>query len=154
MRRFLYITICICIYILGCFTGKFFCMRKIAGHKYKIDFVYEGEISNTSQKIGSKDANTKEAVEDDGHSGLGRQFVDNGLITTPYMAASIADIVFSQVYGVEDTRKQKPFKVKFKDNKYWLIEGQRQYGHGEKGGTPFMVLNKADGRILYLIHSK
>jgi hypothetical protein len=75
----------------------------------------------------------------------------DGLIPTAELAFRIAEAVLVQIYGREKIEKEKPFSINL-ENDVWIIEG-----HLDKellGGVAYMEIQKNDGKILKVIHTK
>lgn len=75
----------------------------------------------------------------------------DGFVSTPEIAAQIAELVLIQIYGLKNIEKQKPFSIKL-ENEIWLIEGQIQ--HDYQGGVAYMEIRKTNGEIIKVIHGK
>jgi hypothetical protein len=73
-----------------------------------------------------------------------------GFVPNATTAIKIAEAVWVAIYGV-DVYKKKPYKVNFKKG-IWIIEGSLPEGF--KGGVPFILIQKKDGKILKVMHGK
>jgi len=73
-------------------------------------------------------------------------FVPNGLT-----AAEIAEAILVPIYGSENINKQKPFKVKLKNN-IWYVSGVLSPDF--VGGVATVEISKKDARILKVSHGK
>jgi hypothetical protein len=78
----------------------------------------------------------------------------DGYITTPEMAAKIAEIILIQIYGKEQIEKEKPFSVNLENN-IWIVEGYwDKEDYNTFGGVAYMELSKQTGEILKVVHTK
>jgi hypothetical protein len=67
------------------------------------------------------------------------------------VTASIRSTVFFfQIYG-DDIYKYKPFKAKLIYGKIWKVYGTVPT---EKGGSPFVLIQKSDCKIINVYHEK
>jgi hypothetical protein len=77
----------------------------------------------------------------------------NGYVSTPKMAAEIAEILAKNVYGAAEIEKQKPYLVS-KQGRQWIIRGSFPQNPAMKGGSFEVRLSAADGRVLRMIHGE
>jgi NTF2 fold immunity protein len=78
----------------------------------------------------------------------------NGFVPDKVTAEKIAEIVLLNIYG-EGIKRQKPFIVKLKDNKIWIIQGcWNSKDINLKAGVAYMEIQKSDGKILKVTHGK
>ena len=64
----------------------------------------------------------------------------------------MAKIVLFPIYGKKEIEKHKPYQVKLINNEIWSIKGQLDNNH--EGGTFSILINKSDGKVLAISHSK
>ena len=74
----------------------------------------------------------------------------SGFVPNKTTAIKIAEAVWLPIYG-ESIYKKRPYTVKLK-NGVWIIEGTLP--SASKGGVPYIEIQKADGKILKVIHGK
>jgi hypothetical protein len=74
----------------------------------------------------------------------------NGFVATSNVASKIAEAVWIEIYGLE-VLKHKPYKIKLK-NGIWIISGS--ISKGSLGGVPYIEIQKKDGKIIKVSHSK
>ena len=65
-------------------------------------------------------------------------------------AVKVAEAIWLPIYG-NKIYKNKPFKAKLISKNVWLISGTM---HTEKGGVPYIKLQKSDCRVLEVYHTK
>jgi hypothetical protein len=78
---------------------------------------------------------------------------ESGYVSTPKMAAEIAEILAKNVYGAAQIEKQKPYLVTRKGSQ-WIVRGSFPSNPGLKGGVFEVRLSASDGRVLRMIHGK
>jgi hypothetical protein len=76
---------------------------------------------------------------------------EDGLVPNKETAIKIAEAIWLPIYG-KSIKKSKPFVAKLKDNEVWIVEGTLKRGFS--GGVPYIEINKADGKIIRVIHTK
>lgn len=76
---------------------------------------------------------------------------EDGYISTKASAIKIAEIVWLNVYGSQ-IYDDKPFIATLKDRKVWIVEGT--LAKNKLGGVPYIEIQKSDGKILKVSHSK
>ncbi|GHT26957.1 hypothetical protein AGMMS4957_22350 [Bacteroidia bacterium] len=77
-----------------------------------------------------------------------------GFISSPEIAAKIAEIVWTAKYPKANIQNEKPFSVKL-ENDIWIIEGYwDKEDHDTFGGVAYMEIRKSNGEILKVIHGK
>ena len=76
----------------------------------------------------------------------------NGYIYNETTAIAMAEVVLVPIYG-DEILNEKPFKAVLKNDSIWVVEGTLS-GINKVGGTAYIEINKYDGRILELTHSK
>lgn len=79
----------------------------------------------------------------------------NGFVPDDKTACMIAEAIWLPIYG-KDVLANKPFKAKLYDNKIWIIEGspKRILFIQVAGGTPYAEIDKENGMIIKVSHSK
>lgn len=77
--------------------------------------------------------------------------IKQGYVPDSTTAVQIAQIIFVRVYG-DKVLEKKPFKTVLKNQGIWIVEGSLKAG--EDGGVPHIEIQKADGKIVDLYHSK
>ncbi|MCL1937341.1 MAG: YbbC/YhhH family protein [Candidatus Azobacteroides sp.] len=89
-------------------------------------------------------------LSSDNYSEITGYFPDAGFIPNEEIAFKIAEIVLTQIYGKENINEGKPFSINL-ENDIWIIEGTL---YRRKGGVAYMEIQKKDGKILKIIHTK
>jgi hypothetical protein len=75
----------------------------------------------------------------------------NGIIHNEEIALKIADVILSDIYGVEAILIQKPLTAR-SDGSKWVVSGILK---GDiAGGVAVIEINKSDGRILRISHDR
>ena len=75
-----------------------------------------------------------------------------GAVLTPEEAKEHAVKEWVALFG-EKIYKKKPFRVFFdEETNVWLVEGSLPRGH--KGGVPYILIQKNDGKILAIWHDQ
>ena len=75
-----------------------------------------------------------------------------GIISTPRMAAHIAEIFLTAIYGPDLIRRELPLKVSI-DREVWHITG-KDLGPNMVGGVAEIDLCQATGQVLRVVHGK
>lgn len=75
----------------------------------------------------------------------------SNIVRTDEMAAELAEVYISNIYGKPAAERQKPYVVSQVDG-YWQVKGVMQ--KRQLGGTFEIHIAKEDGRILLLTHSR
>lgn len=75
-----------------------------------------------------------------------------GIISTPRMAAHIAEIYLTAIYGSDLIRRELPLKVSI-DREIWHITG-KDLGANVVGGVAEIDLCQATGQVLRVVHGK
>ncbi|RXR21462.1 YbbC/YhhH family protein [Flavobacterium stagni] len=73
----------------------------------------------------------------------------NDLVPDEKTAIKIAEAIWLPIYG-DRIYDKKPFVATSKDST-WIVNGTI---HSEKGGTPFIEIQKRDGKVLKVYHEK
>jgi hypothetical protein len=87
----------------------------------------------------------------DDYSEIEGYIPQTGLIPTADMAIQIAEIILINIYGKENIEEQRPFSINLENN-IWIIEGH--LGEGYLGGVAYIEIDKINGKILKVIHTK
>jgi hypothetical protein len=74
-----------------------------------------------------------------------------GFIPNEGTAIKVAEAVWLPIYG-DRIYKSKPFKAVLRDSAIWIVEGTLK--ENQKGGYPYIEIQKSDGKILKVTHSK
>lgn len=76
----------------------------------------------------------------------------DGFVPNAETAIKIAEAVWLPIYG-NSIYDKKPFVAELKDSTIWIVGGTL---HGERtlGGVPYIKMQKKDGKILIVEHSK
>ncbi len=74
-----------------------------------------------------------------------------GIVDNEETAIQIAELLLHSVYG-DKIDKSFPFKAKsIKNDKVWYVEGTLNY---DRGGIPYIEIQKSDCKILRFGHTK
>lgn len=75
----------------------------------------------------------------------------DGRVPNEETAISIAEAVWLPIYGrlIYDS---KPFRAQLVDDSIWVVEGTLP--KGSLGGTPYVEIQKSDGKILKVSHGQ
>jgi hypothetical protein len=76
---------------------------------------------------------------------------NDGYIPDEETAKQVAEVIWTRIYG-GSISNNKPFKVSLKDSTIWIVEGS--INPNTIGGTPYAEIQKADGKILKITHTK
>ncbi len=74
-----------------------------------------------------------------------------GVIPDEATAVRIAEAVFGPIFGRETVSKFLPYHAQLRDG-VWTVYGTLK--HGWRGGTPEMSIQKSDGRVVDVWHSR
>ena len=81
-----------------------------------------------------------------------------GVIATPQLAARVACVVLSEIYGSANINRQKPFCVDLVNGNVWSVFGGqypgKSYNRFDAGGCASIDFQKSDGMVLFYIHGK
>lgn len=79
-----------------------------------------------------------------------------GSVDSAQLAKEKAEVIWIETYG-ESIKEKKPYEVSFdEENDVWLITGsmpKNLFGN-IKGGVPYILIQKADGKVLAVWHDK
>lgn len=131
-----------------CGVGCAFFLQRInqsVSHINK-EFVYLGEI-NQQFELDNYDTIYAKGVDP-----YGVKNKPNGILPNDSLAVEMAKIVLFPIYGKKEIEKHKPYQVKLINNEIWSIKGQLDNNH--EGGTFSILINKSDGKVLAISHSK
>lgn len=73
-----------------------------------------------------------------------------GFVPNDTTAIKIAEAVWVNIYG-HDVLLKKPYQAKLNKG-IWIVQGTLP--NGFKGGVPYILIQKKDGRILKVLHGK
>ena len=74
-----------------------------------------------------------------------------GFVPDPTTAVLIAEAILTAIYGADEISRQQPF-VATEVNSQWLVVGSIK--NNEAGGVASIVIDKKDGRIIRVTHSR
>jgi hypothetical protein len=77
--------------------------------------------------------------------------IEDGYVPDSSTAVQIAEIVWVRIYG-KDIYSRRPFKAKLVSDEVWHIEGTLKPGWD--GGVPYAEIQKKDGKIITIYHTK
>ncbi len=81
-------------------------------------------------------------------------FPDNGCVPDANTAVKIADAVLLSIYD-EEINDEKPYIVTYDSElSLWIIEGQLPNDPDLFGGVAYIAIQKSDGKVLYITHTK
>lgn len=75
-----------------------------------------------------------------------------GIIQNETIAVEYAKLILVPIYGRDEIESQKPYSVSLHKNSVWSVKGSLK--ENELGGTFSITINKSDGRVLSIFHSK
>ena len=75
-----------------------------------------------------------------------------GIIQNETIAVEYAKLILVPIYGRDEIESQKPYSVSLHKNSVWSVKGTLK--ENELGGTFSITINKSDGRVLSIFHSK
>ncbi len=115
-------------------------------------FVYKGQSSTMSSDIESRDE--KSDLDAATTKIMNGKVLENGAIPDAKTAYEMAYPILCAIYGEDAIRKELPLEVYLVDNNKWILNGSWNYGLRAKGGVATISINKCDGRVLKVVHSK
>jgi len=65
-------------------------------------------------------------------------------------AIKIAKAVWLTIYG-KSINRRKPYTAYLNRDSVWVVKGHLKISHG---GVPYAFIQKKDGKIIYIIHTK
>lgn len=74
----------------------------------------------------------------------------DGYVPNKETALKIAEAIWLPVFG-NIIYNSRPFVVELKDGKIWVVQGTL---HEQKGGVPYIEIQKSDCKILKMYHGK
>ena len=77
--------------------------------------------------------------------------LEDGYVPDSKTASQVAEVLWLRIYG-DKVLDNKPFKVSLRDSSVWIVEGTLK--DGLVGGTPYAEIQKADGKVLKIHHTK
>jgi hypothetical protein len=75
----------------------------------------------------------------------------NGVVPDPATAIAIAVAVWEPIYGKKTVAEEAPYRATQKDG-HWTVTGTLP--KGRVGGTATAVIDKMNGRIITIFHTK
>lgn len=75
-----------------------------------------------------------------------------GFIQNETIAVEYAKLLLFPLYGKNVIESEKPYKVKLLNGNIWNVSGSLQ--KGTEGGVFSILLNRNDGRVMYISHGK
>lgn len=84
-------------------------------------------------------------------SGIQGYFPSEGFVSTADLAFQIAEPVLINLYGKDIIEDEKPFFINL-ENGIWMIKGTLK--DDKDGGVAYMEIDKRNGQILTVIHTK
>lgn len=79
-----------------------------------------------------------------------KENISKDLVPDETTAIKIAEAIWLPIYG-EKIYTKKPFVAKLESKKKWIVTGTLQ---NQKGGVPYIEIQKDDGKILMVTHTK
>ena len=76
--------------------------------------------------------------------------VKDGYVPNKETAIKIAEALWLPVYG-DKIYNSKPFVADLRDGKVWIVQGTL---HAQKGGVPYIEIQKSDSKVLKMYHGK
>jgi hypothetical protein len=73
-----------------------------------------------------------------------------GYVPNKETAIKVAEALWLPAYG-DKINNSKPFVAKLKDGKVWIVQGTL---HAQKGGVPYIEIQKTDCKVLKMYHGK
>ena len=73
-----------------------------------------------------------------------------GFVPNKETALKIAEAIWLTFYGVK-INNSRPFIAELKNGKVWIVRGTLHY---QKGGVPYIEIQKSDCKILKMYHGK
>lgn len=111
-------------------------------------FVYKGKLTSSAQDSDSVEKSL----------GVDRAILLNrkekysiGLIPDAKTAYHVSYPILCAIYGEDVIKRELPLKICLVNERFWHIEGTL---HATHGGVASMTLDKTDGRVLVLFHTK
>jgi hypothetical protein len=74
-----------------------------------------------------------------------------GYVPNEQAAIKIAEAAWRPIYGNEDVLEHRPYHAKLKDGKVWVVSGEV---YTVKGGSPFALIQKCDGKVVEVYHEE
>jgi hypothetical protein len=74
-----------------------------------------------------------------------------GIIPDEVTAVKIAEVVFPRIFEAEEVAQYLPYHAQLKDG-VWEVYGTLK--PGSRGGTPQMIIQKKDGKVIDVWHSQ
>ncbi|MBO4891891.1 MAG: YbbC/YhhH family protein [Prevotella sp.] len=110
-----------------------------------VEFVYNG---TDSVELNIE----RDSIYADGADPYGVYSKSEGIMVNDTMAVEYAKLILFQIYGKEQIEKQRPYSVRLLNGTVWSVTGNLR--DDMEGGVFSVMINKADGRVLMVSHSK
>lgn len=76
----------------------------------------------------------------------------DGVISSPDVAAHVAEKILIPIYDSVNIVSQRPYQIRLLNDHIWSVQGQKSSDY--EGGTFSILINKDDGRVIYISHGK
>lgn len=117
-------------------------------HYVEPTFVYKGKLISSAQ---DGDSLEKSRGVDKDNLLNRKEKYSIGLIPDVKTAYHVSYPILSAIYGENVIKREQPLKTSLVNESFWHIEGTL---HATHGGVASMTLDKMDGRVLVLFHTK
>ena len=94
----------------------------------------------------------RDSIYADGVDPNGVYNIPRGIIVDDTTAVEYAKLVLFPIYGKAFIEKERPYSVKLLNGNIWCITGSLPAN--TEGGVFSILINKTDGRVLKISHSK
>lgn len=112
-------------------------------HYVEPTFVYKGKLISSGQ---GSDSLAKSLGVDKANQFSGKEGCSNDLIPDAKTAYHVSYPILCAIYGENVIKREQPLKISLVNERFWHIEGMLHATH--------MTLDKMDGRVLVLFHTK
>jgi len=75
-----------------------------------------------------------------------------GFVPNETTAIKVAQAVLETIYGKKDLDFVQPLKAELVNQTLWVVRGSLP--KGTLGGTPYIEIQKSDGKVLKVVHSR
>jgi len=136
-------------FLIGC--GITVCFVQLNRYNYEEsdeekDYIYLG---NENQTI---DWKNDAPIYEKGVDPNGVYSRTGGVLPNDSSAVEMAKLILFPIYGKKEIEEEKPYLVRLINNEIWCISGQLKKGY--EGGIFKILINKSDGKVLMISHSK
>lgn len=76
----------------------------------------------------------------------------DGVISSPDVAVHVAEKILIPIYDSVNIVSQRPYQIRLLNHHIWSVQGQKSSDY--EGGTFSILINKDDGRVIYISHGK